>query len=41
MSETDLYPPIKRFLEGQGYTVKGEIGACDVLAVRVKGKGKG
>lgn len=34
MSEADLYPPIKEFLEGQGYEVKGEIGACDVLAVR-------
>ena len=34
MSEIDLYGPIKRFLEGQGYTVKGEIGECDVVAVR-------
>jgi hypothetical protein len=33
-NETDLYPPVKRFLEGQGYTVKAEIGACDVMAVR-------
>lgn len=33
-TETDLYPPIKTFLEGQGYAVKGEIGRCDVLAVR-------
>lgn len=33
-SEADLYPPVKRFLERQGYLVKGEIGACDVLAVR-------
>jgi hypothetical protein len=33
-SETDLYPPIKAFLEGQGYEVKGEIGRCDVVAVR-------
>lgn len=32
--ETDLYPPIKAFLEGQGYVVKGEIGRCDVVAVR-------
>ncbi|MGI9435469.1 MAG: DUF2161 domain-containing phosphodiesterase [Geminicoccaceae bacterium] len=32
--ETDLYPPIKTFLEGQGYAVKGEIGRCDVVAVR-------
>lgn len=34
MSETDLYAPIKRYLEGQGYEVKGEIGSCDVVAVR-------
>ncbi len=34
MSETDLYIPVKRFLEAQGYEVKAEIGACDVMAVR-------
>jgi hypothetical protein len=34
LRETDLYPPVKRFLEAQGYVVKAEIGACDVLAVR-------
>ena len=34
MKETDLYPPLKRFLEAQGYEVKGEIGDCDVMAVR-------
>ena len=34
MSEAELYPPIKRFLEAQGYTVKGEIGACDIVATR-------
>jgi hypothetical protein len=34
MAESDLYAPIKRFLEAQGYEVKGEIGACDVVAVR-------
>ncbi len=34
MAEVDLYDPIKRFLEAQGYTVKGEIGPCDVVAVR-------
>lgn len=33
-AETDLYPLIKAFLEGQGYAVKGEIGRCDVVAVR-------
>ena len=32
LRETDLYEPIKRFLEGQGYTVKGEIGRCDLVA---------
>jgi hypothetical protein len=32
--ETDLYAPIKLLLEGQGYEVKGEIGAADVVAVR-------
>ncbi len=34
MAEADLFGPIKRVLEGQGYTVKGEIGACDVVALR-------
>ena len=34
MPEADLYPPIKAFLEAQGYTVKGEVGACDIVAVR-------
>jgi len=34
MSEADLYDPIKRFLEAQGYAVKGEIGACDIVGVR-------
>lgn len=32
--EQDLYPPIKSFLEEQGYVVKSEIGAADVVAVR-------
>jgi hypothetical protein len=32
--ETDLYLPIKAMLETQGYLVKGEIGAADVVAVR-------
>jgi len=34
MPESNLYAPIKRFLEAQGYEVKGEIGPCDVFAVR-------
>ncbi len=32
--EQDLYPPIKALFERQGYTVKGEVGAADILAVR-------
>lgn len=32
--ETDLYEPIKQFLQGQGYEVKGEIGKVDVVACR-------
>ncbi|MCE2573119.1 DUF2161 family putative PD-(D/E)XK-type phosphodiesterase [Motilimonas eburnea] len=32
--ETDLYPPIKAMLEAQGFTVKGEVKQCDVMAVR-------
>lgn len=34
MREADLYPALKAYLEGQGYTVKAEIGACDILARR-------
>lgn len=34
MRETDLYPPIKQFLEKQGYVVKAEVRNCDVVAVR-------
>lgn len=32
--ETSLYLPVKRFLEGLGYTVKGEIGRCDLVGLR-------
>jgi len=32
--ETDLYGPVKSFLEGQEYVVKSEVGAADVVAVR-------
>lgn len=32
--EQDLYPPIKALLERQGYIVKGEVGAADIVAVR-------
>ncbi len=34
MRETELYPAIKSFLEGQGYEVKSEVGACDVMGLR-------
>jgi hypothetical protein len=34
VAEVELYIPIKQFLEAQGYEVKGEIGACDIVAVR-------
>lgn len=34
MRETDLYPPVKSFLEAQGYEVKGEVGKLDVMAKR-------
>jgi hypothetical protein len=32
--EVELYDPIRRFLVAQGYDVKGEIGPCDIVAVR-------
>lgn len=32
--ETDLYLPIKAFLESRGYEVKGEVGPADVVGVR-------
>ena len=32
--ESDLYAPIKALLERQGYSVKGEVKGCDVVAVR-------
>jgi hypothetical protein len=32
--ESDLYPPVKAFLEAQGYEVKGEIGSCDAVGTR-------
>ena len=34
MKEADLYPDLKAFLEAQGYEVKAEIGACDIMAMR-------
>src|SRR6476469_1047377 len=34
MRETALYAPVKRFLEGLGFDVKGEICGCDLVALR-------
>ena len=33
MLETELYLPVKRFLERFGFTVKGEIGGCDLVGL--------
>lgn len=35
VKETDLYAPVKALLEFQGYEVKSEIGAADLVAVRM------
>lgn len=32
--ESDLYTPVKAHLEALGYEVRGEVGKCDVAAVR-------
>lgn len=32
--ESDLYAPVKTLLEAQGYVVKGEVGAADLVAMR-------
>jgi hypothetical protein len=32
--ETALYLPVKAFLESLGYCVKGEIGGCDIVALK-------
>lgn len=34
ITETELYQPVKAFLEGQGYEVKAEVGAADIVACR-------
>ena len=33
-NETSLYQPVKAFLEGLGFAVKGEVGGCDLVALR-------
>lgn len=37
MQEVDLYPPLKSYLEQQGYEVKSEILNCDIVAVGEQG----
>jgi len=32
--ETSLYAPVKRYLEELGFTVKGEVCGCDLVALR-------
>ena len=32
--EADLYPPLKAYLQRQGFEVKGEVGAADIVARR-------
>jgi hypothetical protein len=32
--ESDLYPPVKQFLERQGFCVRAEVGQCDAVATR-------
>ena len=34
MQESDLYLPLKTFLEKQDYQVKGEVENCDVVAIK-------
>jgi hypothetical protein len=34
MREADLYAPLKAYLSAQGYTVKAEVGVCDLMARR-------
>ena len=34
VKETELYPPLKSFLEAQGYEVKAEVTHCDIVAMR-------
>src|SRR6187200_3224993 len=33
-TETSLYGPVKRYLETLGFTVKGEVCGCDLVAIR-------
>jgi hypothetical protein len=33
-AETELYAPVRDYLLAQGYTVRGEVGGCDLTAVK-------
>ncbi len=33
ISESDLYAPVKAHLEALGYTVRAEVGKCDIVAI--------
>ncbi|MFC5449475.1 DUF2161 domain-containing phosphodiesterase [Paenibacillus aestuarii] len=33
-TETELYAPIKQYFEDRGYTVRGEVKHCDLVAIR-------
>jgi hypothetical protein len=37
LREISLYLPVKRFLEAQGFAVKGEVCGCDLVALRGDG----
>ena len=34
MKETDLYPPVKAYLESHGYLVRAEVEHCDIVATK-------
>ncbi|MDO9577905.1 MAG: DUF2161 family putative PD-(D/E)XK-type phosphodiesterase [Candidatus Cloacimonadales bacterium] len=34
MQETDLFPPVKKYLEANGYTVRAEVQDCDITATK-------
>ncbi len=34
LKETDLYPPVKHYLQQQGYQVRGEVNGCDIAATK-------
>lgn len=34
MKETDLFPPVRNYLESHGYNVHAEVGNCDIVATK-------